>query len=149
MSKPIQIAISEILLGILFCGNIIPVSATWSDISWPSVPSAPQVEYISCPIDHTVTDDELALLIGITEEDLIAMKNARSLSNDMICNLPKSRIARALKKTKDSSQPSIDGFMKWRTSTLASDASGTINDINARVFPSYRLVFRSNLSISL
>jgi hypothetical protein len=60
------------------------------------------------------------------------MKSARSLTNTTICQLPKSRIARALKKTKDSSKPSIAGFVAWRNTQLSSTASGTtINDTNA------------------
>jgi hypothetical protein len=70
-------------------------------------PTSP-AEYITCPTDHEVTDAELAEIIAITIDELIAMKQARSLTNATICQLPKSRIARALKKTKDSSKPSIE-----------------------------------------
>jgi hypothetical protein len=60
------------------------------------------------------------------------MKSARSLTNSTICQLPKSRIARSLKKTKDPAKPSIDGFVAWRNTQLSSIAnSTTINDLNA------------------
>lgn len=59
------------------------------------------------------------------------MKAARSLTNDDICTLPKARVTRALKKTKDSSKPSPGQLLAWQLSRVSSDGSGTINEENA------------------
>ena len=94
-----------------------------------SVDSQSQTDFITCP--ENVTDQELASIISSSLDELQAMKRARSLTNATICQLPKAKIARALKKTSDPSKPSIEGFMKWRNESLISGTGRTINIINA------------------
>jgi hypothetical protein len=128
-----RIFTAEILiLAILSSTYIVPTHALWDEhLIWLTVPPPAPAEYISCPSDHIATNEELASIIGITVDELVAMKRARSLTNETICKLPKARIARSLKKTLDPSKPSIEGFMEWRNESLISGASGTINALNA------------------
>lgn len=127
MKKPL----SRVFLSIFILSQIIlpNVNAYWSDTNpGMTVPAPAPTEYISCPTDHAVTDSELAGIIGVTIDELTALKTARTLSNSDICQLSKAKLRRALKKAKDPSQ-NITDFITWREKSLTS-ADGKINSAN-------------------